>query len=161
MAARHPQDHMFRTGADAHRYPSRLRHVSLCPILPGMESPDFATRLRTATTYRERIVAWRKILREERRKERVALSRRIAEEAAAMFSFHRIYLFGSTVGVGPVSVWSDIDLVVEGLPKEDFLRLLSFFAGRSPIEIDLKPMEGLDPDSRQRVRHTGMILHER
>jgi predicted nucleotidyltransferase len=85
----------------------------------------------------------------------------MAEEAAAQFSFRRLYLFGSTVGSGALSVWSDLDLAVEGLPDGDFLRLLSFLAGRSAVGVDLKPLEALPPDAREEVRRAGMVLYER
>ena len=85
----------------------------------------------------------------------------MAEDAAGRFPFRRMYLFGSTVGDGPLSAWSDIDLAVEGLPDEDFFRLLGYLTSRAPVEVDLKPMERLHSDLQESVRRRGMVLYER
>ncbi len=106
-------------------------------------------------------MAWRKTLREERRKERVAAARTMAKDAAGRFAFRRMYLFGSTIAEGPLSAWSDLDLAVEGLPEEDFFGLLGYLVGRSPIEVDLKPMERMDADVREGIIRRGLVLYER
>ena len=85
----------------------------------------------------------------------------MAEDAAGRFAFRRMYLFGSTIADGPLSVWSDLDLAVEGLPDEDFFRLLGYLVDQSSIEVDLKPMERLDPDVREGIIRGGLVLYER
>jgi predicted nucleotidyltransferase len=112
-------------------------------------------------TYRERIVAWRSRLRESARRARIADARGIAESAAHHFTFRRLYLFGSTPGVGAISVWSDLDLIVEGLPEEEFLKLLSYMSARTDITVDLKPMEQLPTRLQEDVRRNGMVVYER
>ena len=112
-------------------------------------------------TYRERIVAWRKGQRESARRERIGEARRIVEGAARQFTFRRMYLFGSTVRSGALSVWSDLDFAVEGLPREAFFGLLGYLAGQTRFEVDLKPLESLPTDMQKRIRANGLVLHER
>jgi len=47
------------------------------------------------------------------------------------------------------------------LPDADFLRLLSYLAGRTPVEVDLKPLEALPRDVQEELRRAGVVLYER
>ena len=86
---------------------------------------------------------------------------RLANEMAGRFPFRRLYLFGSVADGRPLSVWSDMDLAVEGLPPGRFLDLAGALAAASSHTVDLKPMEELAADQRRRIALEGVLIYER
>ena len=87
---------------------------------------------------------------------------RLASEAARSFSFRRLYLIGSAVQPSrPLSVWSDLDLVVEGLDVRDYLRLAAALQAQTRYPVDLKPLEELAPEAQRGVAAAGILLYER
>jgi uncharacterized protein len=75
--------------------------------------------------------------------------------------FHatQIILFGS-LAKGTFHQDSDIDLAVAGIPPEDYFSALAALNRLSPsFQIDLKPLEDLEPQFYQRVIQTGECLY--
>jgi uncharacterized protein len=75
--------------------------------------------------------------------------------------FHatQIILFGS-LAKGTFHRDSDIDLAVAGLPPEQYFSALAALSRLSPsFQIDLKPLEDLEPQFYQRVIQTGECLY--
>jgi len=104
-----------------------------------------------------------------RRAERQAQNRRLTKRArsdlerivAALvreFGAERIVLFGSLVR-GQFTPGSDIDLAVEGIPPHDFFAALALANRLTPLWVDLKPLEALEPHFRQRVLATGEVIY--
>ena len=73
------------------------------------------------------------------------------------FGATKIVVFGSLVKerFGEVS---DIDIAVEGMASKDFFKAWVAVDECSRREIDLKPMEDLDPYFKKRVLETGKVL---
>lgn len=106
-----------------------------------------------------------------RRTQRQARSRRLAQRAQAdlgrivdvlvqEFGVKRIIAFGSLVR-GRFAPGSDIDLAVEGISHGDYFAALAAVNRLTPIWVDLKPLEDLDPHFRQRVLTTGEWVYAR
>jgi uncharacterized protein len=74
------------------------------------------------------------------------------------FPITKIILFGSLLK-GNFCETSDIDLVVEGIPKENYFQILARVNSLSDRWIDLKPIEDLEPHFLQRVLQTGECLY--
>ncbi len=111
-------------------------------------------------SYRSRIVE-----RQRRRQRRMraamrAEAVRLAGLATERFSFRRLYLYGSVATGSPLSVWSDIDLAVEGLPPDDYFKLLGTLSAEAGYPLDIKPWEELPPATREHVIATGAVLHD-
>lgn len=74
------------------------------------------------------------------------------------YPVRRIILFGSMV-TGKVSPSSDIDLAVEGL-GEQFIKAVGHCMGECKTNIDIKPLEDLDPQFRKIVLEKGRLIYE-
>lgn len=70
----------------------------------------------------------------------------------------RIILIGSMVG-GKIDLGSDVDLVVEGLGNQ-FIPALSHCMKECRTEIDIKPLEDLDPQFKKNVLEKGRLIYE-
>jgi predicted nucleotidyltransferase len=86
---------------------------------------------------------------------------RLARTVARRFPIKRLYLYGSVANARPLSVWSDIDLAVEGLPPDLFLELAGALAAGTDYPVDLKPIEELAEDQRRSIALRGVLLYER
>jgi predicted nucleotidyltransferase len=86
---------------------------------------------------------------------------RLAETVASRFPVKRLYLHGSLADGRPLSVWSDIDLAVEGLPADRLLDLAGALTAAARYPIDIKPVEELADDQRRRIALRGVLLYER
>lgn len=106
---------------------------------------------------------------QQRRVEQRARSQELARQArldavkiAAMlrrdFGVTRVILFGSLVN-GRFFPGSDIDLAVAGLAKEELFRALACAGQVSEFQVDLKPLEELEPHFKERVLTTGQELY--
>lgn len=71
----------------------------------------------------------------------------------------RIYLYGSVITDKALAPWSDIDLAIEGLDKEKFLKAYAFFLKNSRFPIDLKPFEELDSSIKERIKKEGKVIY--
>ncbi len=85
---------------------------------------------------------------------------RLARLATERFSFRRLFLYGSVADGSPLSVWSDIDLAVEGLALDDYFKLLGTLRAEAGYPLDIKPWEDLPRPTRQRIIATGQVLHD-
>lgn len=94
-------------------------------------------------------------LREKALKEAKRLSKLLKEK----FDYDTLYLIGSVVKGKGFTQHSDIDFVIRGLKRELFFKTLSLLMTNSTFDIDLKPYEELDEDSRQRIEKEGMVLY--
>jgi len=86
----------------------------------------------------------------------------VARRAAGMlrgeFGVRRVRLFGS-LARGVFGPRSDVDLAVEGLPEELFLRAVVRLLDLDPeIPVDLVPLEAADPPLRRAVEEEGIEL---
>jgi predicted nucleotidyltransferase len=91
----------------------------------------------------------------------VAEASRLAGIAAERFPVRRVFLFGSVADGRGLSVWSDIDLAVEGLPAEMSLELLGVLTGSTRHALDVKRLEELPPAVREHVASRGVMVYER
>ncbi len=98
-------------------------------------------------------------LRRNLRNEAYRLARLLERENGLEFT--RIFLWGSTVSSKPLSPWSDIDLVIEGLRPSVFYKAYAVLLKHSDFPIDLKPMEDLDKSIKNRVRKEGEVIYEK
>jgi predicted nucleotidyltransferase len=71
----------------------------------------------------------------------------------------KVILFGSLAS-GTFRRESDIDLAVEGIPARCFTRALADLMMALDWPVDLKPLEDVEPEFRERVLREGIILHE-
>jgi predicted nucleotidyltransferase len=84
-------------------------------------------------------------------------ARRLADRCAALlrerFGVRRVVLFGSAAGDAPWHSRSDLDLAVEGLRPEDYIRALNACHELLPssIALDLIPLESAWPELRARI----------
>lgn len=74
------------------------------------------------------------------------------------FECEAIYLIGSVIKEKGFSHHSDIDFVIRGLKKELFFKALALLIKNSTFDIDLKPWEELNADSKVKVEREGKIL---
>jgi predicted nucleotidyltransferase len=112
------------------------------------------------------IDAWRKRLaRQQReRKKRTQHLRQVALACARLlvqdFGVGKVYLFGSLLTEELAHDRSDIDLAVEGLDQESYLRALRELGELLPtgVELDLVRLEGAWPSLVERVITEGILL---
>ena len=86
----------------------------------------------------------------------------IAKVAAVLreqFKATQIIVFGSLVR-DRFGEDSDIDIAAAGIEHGDFFRALAVVNDYSRREIDLKPIESLEPHFKERVLSTGRVLDE-
>lgn len=69
---------------------------------------------------------------------------RIARLARKRFNFDSMYIFGSIL-TDRFRSWSDVDLIIKGLPPEKFFKFYSFLIEKSQYKLDLKSYEELPP----------------
>ncbi|MBN2028702.1 nucleotidyltransferase domain-containing protein [bacterium] len=77
------------------------------------------------------------------------------------FEFKRVYLFGSVTNGKSLSAWSDIDLAIEGLEDAMFYKAYACLLKNSNFSVDLKPFEGLEGSSKEKIIREGWIIYEK
>ena len=82
-----------------------------------------------------------------------------AIEILRNYGAKRILLYGSLCRSGQFHRRSDIDLVVEGIPPQHFLRAAGDLMMEIDWPIDLKPLEGLDGLFRELVIKRGELIY--
>lgn len=97
--------------------------------------------------------------RESLRKDALKEAKRLSKLLREKFEYDALYIIGSVVKGKGFTRHSDIDFVIKGLKKELFLKVLSLLITNSAFDIDLKPYEELDENSRFRVKKEGMVLY--
>lgn len=95
------------------------------------------------------------ILREKALKEAGRLSTLLREK----FKYDSLFLIGSVVKGKRFTRHSDIDFVIKGLKKELFFKAFSLLMSNTDFQVDLKPYEELDNDSKSKVENEGRILY--
>lgn len=75
------------------------------------------------------------------------------------FEIKKIILFGS-LAKGKFTENSDIDLALAGIPPALYFQTLAHLQNLGDRQIDLKPLEDLDPHFLQRVMETGEVLYD-
>ena len=108
-----------------------------------------------------RLIKQREVSRELKRMRAWKNAQRVSQLLSLKFPFRKLYLFGSTVKMVKLNRQSDIDLVIEGLPEELFLKAYGFLIRQADFPVDLKPWEILDQQLRKKVRKEGVILYEK
>jgi predicted nucleotidyltransferase len=96
----------------------------------------------------------RELLRKKALREAERLSVLLRKE----FEYDTLYIIGSVIkerGFGPNS---DIDFVIKGLKKNHFFKALALLIKNSEFNIDLKPWEELDSNSKAVVEREGSAL---
>ncbi len=91
-----------------------------------------------------------------RRARRAAV--KVAEMLAASYGVKRVVLFGSALD-GSFGESSDIDLGVEGLEKEKYIKALVDAESVAGLPVDIKPMEDVRKSFRERIKKTGKVLY--
>jgi len=112
------------------------------------------------------IKRWRERFKEERgrERERRERARRIIPSIVVMlkrYGAERIILFGSMVEGDKFGGRSDIDIAVEGIKEEEFLRAYADCMMEFDFEIDLKPLEKLTSLFRKMVLEKGEVIYEK
>jgi len=104
-------------------------------------------------------------LLKEQEKKRDALRKEALEEAKRLgnllsenFEFDALFLIGSVLKARHFTRHSDIDFVIKGLKSELFFKALSLLMSHSMFNIDLKPYEELDKDSKLKIEKEGIRL---
>lgn len=98
----------------------------------------------------------KEILREKALKEAERLGKLLHKH----FEFDTLFLIGSVLKEKHFTRHSDIDLVIKGLREDLFFKALSFLLSHSAFNIDLKPYEELDENSRSMIEKKGRVLIE-
>ena len=97
-------------------------------------------------------------LRNELKNEALRLGRFLRNSG---FKFKRLYLFGSVVKEDtPLSPWSDIDLVIEGLPQDLYYKAYGLLIRTAKFYIDFKPFEELNEELKARLKREGVVIYE-
>jgi predicted nucleotidyltransferase len=115
----------------------------------------------TAATTVARLFAARARASSERSHERrsralASLPRLVAALVAR--GAHRVWLFGSLAWGTPHEA-SDIDLAVEGLPRDDLFHAMGELLAVAPVSVDLVRIEEAPPGLVRRVRIEGRLIH--
>jgi len=71
------------------------------------------------------------------------------------FRLESIYIYGSVL-TDYFGSHSDIDMVIKGLPVNDFFKAQAVLIKESGYKIDLKPFEDLSEDFKEKVLTEGM-----
>lgn len=84
----------------------------------------------------------------------------MAKILAEEFPVKKAVLFGSALEKGSFKEDSDIDIAIEGLPKEAYFIALARLMMESPFEVDLKPLEDVDDLLKKNIAR-GRVLYEK
>jgi len=121
-------------------------------------------KLEENKTYTE---AWRRRRRDERdalpflHQQLMEVAQKCASVLAEKYSVRKVYLFGSVAWPERFHADSDLDLAVEGLPDEKYMRALAELWRLLPAdrELNLVPLEAAFPELAERVRREGLVLY--
>ena len=136
---------MVESSGEETRIPNRPGSAA---VQPG---PD-----RFAAYWQQRRAAQQELSQRLARQARMDVTR-IAAVLRQQFGVRRIILFGS-LAERRFAPGSDIDLAVEGLAKADLFAALAQVNELSRFQVDLKPLEELEPHFRRKVLTTGEEL---
>jgi len=110
------------------------------------------------------ITAWR-----ERFAKQEAKSRKLAQQARAdlapaveilkKYGAKKIFIYGSLLRPERFHRRSDIDLAVEGIPSQDFIRASADLMMTMDWQVDLKPIEDVDEIFRETILKKGELIY--
>ena len=110
------------------------------------------------------LTAWR-----DRFARRASVSRKLAARARKdltgateilkKYGAKRIFVFGSLCRTDRFHPGSDIDIAVEGIPPEQFIRAAADLMMAVDFPIDLKPLEELDDVFRDLIEKNGELIY--
>jgi predicted nucleotidyltransferase len=96
---------------------------------------------------------------EKRRKDAVRTAAELTDVLVKEFGVKKVVLFGSALTKGGFRKDSDIDLGVEGLPKESYFEAVARLMMASRFDVDLKPIEDVSDLLKKRMTG-GRVLYE-
>jgi predicted nucleotidyltransferase len=73
------------------------------------------------------------------------------------FIFESLYLYGSLLSDAFHS-GSDLDMIIKGMPIEDFFKAYAMLLKKSSFPVDLKPFEALTDEFKARIEERGMRI---
>lgn len=95
-----------------------------------------------------------------RKLEALEKARQLAKELPLLFPLRRIHLFGSLVN-GYFSVFSDIDIALEGLDEKDHLKALTVAENIArPFQVDVILLEEAPLSLQRKISRQGVIIYE-
>jgi len=99
-------------------------------------------------------------LRYKRMREAYAAARKCVRILYDKYKVSRVYLIGSLAHPEDFHERSDIDLAVEGLPSHLYFKALAELWRELPagLELDLIPLEDVDPDFLKRILKEGVPI---
>ena len=102
----------------------------------------------------------------EKKQKMIEMAQKTALLLAQKYHIKKVYLIGSLVGSSTFDENSDIDLVVQGLPDENYFRALGdLYKILTPdlkdVQIDLIPYEDAEGSLIHHTIQNGEILFER
>lgn len=110
------------------------------------------------------LIAWRSRFarRDSESRELAARARKelpVATEILKKYGAERIFVFGSLCRADRFHSGSDIDIAVEGIPPEQFIRAAADLMMAADFPIDLKPLEELDDVFRDLIKKNGELIY--
>lgn len=117
------------------------------------------------------LIAWKKRLELQRENEK-----KLADEAFSIacslgkflvekYNVDRVYLFGSLAlhlkGLKRFQSTSDIDLAVEGLPKDKYFHILAEINRLSEFKVDIVDLEDCPKVLKDSILKNGIIINEK
>lgn len=121
-------------------------------------SPEALKKYRPLETIRRR----RKEQRPERAKRRrraILIARKAAELLRNEFGAKKVFTFGSLARRGSFTLWSDIDLAVEGIPPLQFFKAVGKIISLSAeFNIDLVELETCPSALLENIKKDGKSL---
>ncbi len=118
------------------------------------------TTLKSYKKYWQQKAKKDEIAKEKLRSDAIKIAERLKDIIVKEFRVKKVVLFGSILEKGCFDQDSDIDLAVEGLPKEAYFAAVARLIMESPFEIDLKPIEDVSDLLKQRIEK-GKVLYEK
>jgi predicted nucleotidyltransferase len=90
----------------------------------------------------------------EVKQEALAEAKQLSTILRERFTFESIYLCGSILS-DSFRPKSDIDIIIKGLPIEDFFKAYALLLKESRFQIDLKPFEDMTDDYQEKILKRG------
>ena len=112
------------------------------------------------------VTHWRKRIQQQQQRDRTRAESALSDLSKVVdilkkYDVKRIILFGSLATGDYFRKNSDIDLAVEGLKGEDFLRAYADLMLALNWSIDLKPLEEITGIFRETILKRGKIIYEK
>ena len=96
--------------------------------------------------------------KEELRRKALKEAKKLSFALAEVFSYEKLYLFGSVLKKQTFTPHSDLDFIIKGLDENLFLKAYAFLLKKSSFSVDLKPWESLKDSIKKKIEKEGMLL---